>query len=556
MVQTEKKTPRKRVKKSAANGKQIVKKAGASGGVDLSQSFTGYDYLPGMTGTDMLPGQKPMTMDVMHEYGTTGLFRFGGRIWEEFLKELQGPQGVKIYKEMAYNDATCSAILYAIEMIVRQVDWRVEAGGSMDGDEEAAQFLESCLFDDMEIPWEETLAEILTMLTFGWSWFELVYKKREGPHPGDALLDSNYDDGRIGWRKWGIRAQESLYLWHIDDYGGIEGMIQMAPPHYHIQEIPMEKSLLFRVRANKGSPEGRSLLRHAYRSWFIKKNLEELEAIGVERDLVGIPIGWVPPEIAHGSDDKSRQLKKFYEDMIINIHRNEDEGIIMPSMYDKQGNKLYNISLLGPGGQRAFSTDQIISRYDMRIAMTVLADFLFLGQNSTGTYALAETRNDLFAMSITSILDAIQDVINSYAVPKLFRLNAFDNPYSLPRVQHGKVSTVNLNDLGNFVANLGRSGIAVTDPDQINYLLRMANMPEQAISAAITGQPQADTTVGGAPPAKKKKRVGMPGGTAPEGRTAGRTRTTSGRPNAEEPTGQPIENIPGGGYAGMEARRS
>jgi len=253
---------------------------------------------------------------------------------------------------------------------------------------------------------------------------------------------------------------------------------------------------------------------------------------------VGLPIAWVPPDILLGSDEKSVAQRQRYEEIIQNLHRNEDEGILMPSVFDKSGNKMFNISLLGPGGQRTFSTSEIIDRYDKRIAMTVLADFLFLGQGSTGTYALAETRNDLFAMSITSILDAIQEVINSYAIPKLFRLNVFDNPYSLPQLQHGKVSSINLSDLGTFVSMLARAGIAITDVEQINYLLRMANMPENPKDESMVGTPRSDTSSG------------------PEARTAGTERTTSGGPNAEVPTAKPIENIPGGGYSGMESRRS
>jgi hypothetical protein len=52
-------------------------------------------------------------------------------------------------------------------------------------------------------------------------------------------------------------------------------MVQMAPPRYQTTVIPIEKSLLFRTSIAKGNPEGVSLLRTAYRSWYFKKRLEE-----------------------------------------------------------------------------------------------------------------------------------------------------------------------------------------------------------------------------------------------------------------------------------------
>ncbi len=51
----------------------------------------------------------------------------------------------------------------------------------------------------------------------------------------------------------------------------------------------------------KNSPEGRSILRNAYTSYYRKEKIEEIEAIGIERDLAGLPIKWVPPEIHQAS---------------------------------------------------------------------------------------------------------------------------------------------------------------------------------------------------------------------------------------------------------------
>ena len=91
-----------------------------------------------------------MANNNFREIGRLGQKRYGGFFYEEFLKELQGRKGVEVYKEMSENDDVIGAILYAIEMLIRQASWTVQPGGSTAKDEEAAEFVMSCL-DDMQI---------------------------------------------------------------------------------------------------------------------------------------------------------------------------------------------------------------------------------------------------------------------------------------------------------------------------------------------------------------------------------------------------------------------
>lgn len=134
----------------------------------------------------------------LQELGRTGLERMSGYVYEEFLPELQGQRAIQVYQEMSSNDPVVGSILHAIEMLIRQVEWRVEPAGQGLEDLEAAYFLESCL-EDMEMTWEETIAEILSMLVYGWSYHEIVYKIRQGDSR-EAAYNSRYNDGRVGWR--------------------------------------------------------------------------------------------------------------------------------------------------------------------------------------------------------------------------------------------------------------------------------------------------------------------------------------------------------------------
>jgi len=46
----------------------------------------------------------------------------------------------------------------------------------------------------------------------------------------------------------------------------------------------------------KGNPQGRGMFRVLFRTWRFLKNLENLEGIGLERSVGGMPVASLPPE--------------------------------------------------------------------------------------------------------------------------------------------------------------------------------------------------------------------------------------------------------------------
>ncbi|MEE9126702.1 MAG: hypothetical protein V3U11_06145, partial [Planctomycetota bacterium] len=112
-------------------------------------------------------------IDLFTAVGTTGLRRFGGFVEEEWHRRLKGRLGVRNYREMSDNNAVVGAFLFAIEMFIRQVEWHVVPADEEDKAQEASQFVEECV-DDMSTTWEDFIAEVITMLPYGWSWFEQI----------------------------------------------------------------------------------------------------------------------------------------------------------------------------------------------------------------------------------------------------------------------------------------------------------------------------------------------------------------------------------------------
>ena len=69
-----------------------------------------------------------------YEYGRIGQYRYSGMFFEAFLPELRGTRGVQTYYQMSENDNTVGAILFAIQMLMRQVGFTIDPGGPSDID--------------------------------------------------------------------------------------------------------------------------------------------------------------------------------------------------------------------------------------------------------------------------------------------------------------------------------------------------------------------------------------------------------------------------------------
>ena len=413
------------------------------------------------------------------ELGRIGQRRYSGVFFEEFLHELRGAKGAEIYTEMADNDSTIGAIFFATENLMRNCDFTIEPGGNTAKDKEAAEFVDGCLHD-MCNTWTDTLSEILSFIPYGWSYHEIVYKRRMGKKPNSAD-SSKYDDGLIGWKKLPIRSQETLYEWvykdHTDD---LVGMRQMVVTDTDIVDviIPIEKAMHFITRSRKNNPEGRSVLRTAYRDWYFKKRIMEIEGIGIERDLAGFPTLTAPEglDLWDSEDPEMVAALNRAEAIITGIRRDSREGLVLPNGWE--------LNLLSTGSRRQFDTNQIIERYNKQIATSVLTDFVLLGHESVGSFALADNKTKMFSLAVGTYLDIICEVFNNQAIPRLIDINGehFKGITDYPQMKHGDIEDANLEKIGNFIQQMVGVGALTPDDDIEDYLRKIANLPESKVS--------------------------------------------------------------------------
>ena len=312
-------------------------------------------------------------------------------------------------------------------------------------------------------------------VTISNSYHEICWKKRQGEQ--EKLPSSQFNDGRIGIRKLPTRAQDTLFRWEFDDEGGIAGMWQSAAPYYTPTFIPIEKSLLFRTKATKGNPEGKSILDSAYSAWYKEMHLEEILLIGIERDLAGYPVIHVPASILIHPDKTG--VLQVYETMIKNIRRDEQEGAILP--YDPAAPEAYKLELLSTGSRRQFDVLDVMKHFNLQKMQTVLADAILIGHENVGSWALYTGKLGMFEVAVMGWLDAIKGVLNSHLVPRLMKANkaTFSGLDEYPVITYSMPKVPELKDVIETIKALATAGADLfPNADLMNAVLSRAGLPE------------------------------------------------------------------------------
>ncbi len=418
--------------------------------------------------------KKPLDSEV----GLGGFKQYGGYVFDDLDQRLNGVQGRRVYREMKDNDATVGAFLYACTSLIRAVDWHVDPAEN-DHDHQYAEWFKDTLFNMPEMTWDDTIGEIVEALAFGFSLLEIVGGKKP--------------DGTIGLRKLAPRAQESIDRWEMDQTGNvITGVWQLPPNGGGLLFIPLSKLLHFTTCYAKGNPEGRSVLRNAYKSYYFVDKIENIEAIGIERDLAGLPVMYAPTDVLADPAKKS-ELQRVVRD----VKMNQQGGIVLPSdphrtnAGDVSSLARYRMELLsssGSGGK--VDADKIIRRHQAAMARSILADFLLLGGDGKGSYALSSNKTDLFTRSLQGVNNNICQTINRQLIDVLWAVNGF--PIDMkPKLRAGNLSPVDLGALGDFLAKVSGAGVPLNDRETEDYIRDVAGLPPapDVDPLAMTGLP-------------------------------------------------------------------
>jgi len=217
----------------------------------------------------------------------------------------------------------------------------------------------------------------------------------------------------------------------------------------------------------------------------------EVEGIGVERDLAGLPVVYLGEDANMNGPNSDYEMAK---ELVTNIRIDEQAGIVIPK--PKMGmageGRGILLELLTSGGRRSHNTSDIIERYNKLKALTVLAQFIMLGMDRVGSYALSSSQADLFNIAIQAWLDSIANIINRHAIPKLMKLNSFPGVTGNPQVVPSPINVPDLAGLALFINQMVEKEVLTPDDELERHLRQIAGLPpmpeleEEPISKAAT----------------------------------------------------------------------
>lgn len=418
------------------------------------------------TETDGTVGKK----QVFREIGSTGLRQTGGYITADFIPRLIGVQGAKMYHEMEMNDPLLSGVLFAMKSLVRNTDWRVELPKDAEKTaqaEERTKRLSKAIMQDLDTPWTEVVGEICSMFVYGFSPQEITWRKE--------------DDG-VWPASISLRKQDTVERWEFDkDNKRVTGLWQNDFIHPAVF-IPIEKLLLTGTTTEGGNPEARSLLRGAVIPYLRKKVIEEAEG-RVALRAAGIVKVQLPSEVLNGTDDVATQTRQGYLTMAANLATDKQGAVVLPSDRDDQGNLLYDVSFVTTESRRTIDMAPIIERINKLMASTVLADFILLGQQAVGSFALSSDKTSLFAQALGAYLRIIEASVTRQLFRRTWAINGWPME-ECPELVAGDLESRDLAEFGAMLSSLQGAGMPLfPDPELEDWVRLQVGLPPRGKTA-------------------------------------------------------------------------
>lgn len=435
----------------------------------------------------MADAKKTDTRAMFRSLGTGGVRRSGGYIADDIIPRLNSTWGAaRAFREMSLNDPIIFGINYALTMISRRIKWRVEPNKETKdakASKDAAEWLSGELFDRIKTPWADVIADTATKFAHGFAPLEKTYVKRE--------------DGRIGIESIALRSQDTIERWELGENGEVLGLWQQDPNVPKSVFIPVEKLLNMRTTPERGNPQGLSLLRGAYIYHVRQKAIEEAEARAALRSA-GIVVLRVPGEILEPSiGGQELEIRNQFEALGLAISEDRQGYVMMSSQKDDAGGGfLYDINYLVADGQRSTDMTPIIERMEKRKAGSVLADFMLLGQQGTGSFAMHEDKTSLFQEAITGFADIDEGEFNRHLVTPLWKLNGFPDE-TKPRVVHGALTKPDLTLIADFVDRMTQRGYMSPTQEVGDHMADLAEVPRSKVAP---NPPPAQPMPGAQPP--------------------------------------------------------
>jgi len=418
-------------------------------------------------------------------FGVPGTAIYGGYIQHNEKSSLlvSREERYRTYSEMLANSSIVSTGVRLFLSIISKTKWTF-VPSEFDIDNEFSSLAESALTVTPATPWHRIVRRAAMYRFYGFSIQEWTAK---------------HQDGIITFADIAPRAQITIDRWDVNTDGTVCGLVQMSPQDNRQIYIPRTKCLYMVDDSLNDSPEGLGLFRHLIAPSKRLKRYEQLEGVGFETDLRGIPIGRGPFMEMHAlvtsgtiTNAQRLELEAPLRAFIDNHIRSERLGILLDSgTYKNQDEsqnpspqKQWDIDIL-KGSSTSFAENAAaIERINREMARILGVEHLLLGSSSTGSFALSKDKTSTFLAIVDSVLTEISESIESDLLKVLWSLNGWPVEM-MPTVTNDTAAHLSVEQITAALRDLAASGVMLdeTDPiiNDIRAMMGVSLMPDRTL---------------------------------------------------------------------------
>ena len=413
--------------------------------------------------------------------GTKGNKIYSGYISSnEKSSKLQGTEKYTTYQNILANTSIAAAGTRFFLNLVAKAEWKYQFAD----DNDKAKYEDRLykVWSSCGTPWHRIVRRTAMYRFHGFSFQEWTAKQ--------------LDDGTIGYLDIQSRPQFTIEQWNVDpDTGFVNSVGQRNPQTGALIELPRNKMIYAIDDCMSDSPEGMGIFRHIVNSANRLTAYENLEGIGFETDLRGIPIGRAPllrlkHQLEVGNITQSEYdsalsgLDAFLQN---HIKGNQTSLMLDSATYTNSdesesisGVKMYDMELLQGSSNSQDAAAKAIERLNYEIARVLGVEGLLVGGSGAGSQALSRDKSSNLFLLVDSTLKELSEIYeNDYLVP-LWKMNGWDMN-DIPEMKTESIQFRDVTAMTQALSGMAQAG-AVLAPDDpaINEMRDLMGLSHQS----------------------------------------------------------------------------
>ena len=400
-------------------------------------------------------------------YGRPGVAVFGGYVMEpEKDPGLIGTERYRTFSRIMANCAVAGAGVRYFLNLCAKAGWTFQPAEHARG-EELAERAEKALTEDPETSWSRIVKRAAMFRFAGFSIQEWVAKRA--------------DDGSITIADIAPRAQHTIERWDLDTYGKVLGVGQRSPQDGREYYIPRGKVVYLVDDVLHDSPQGFGLFRHITATARRLARYEQLEGVGYETDLRGVPVGYAPyAELERQvteeglEPDKAKAMVAPLEQFVSkHVKGNPELGLTLDSgVYSSvddaerpSGAKRFGLELLQGDGHGLVEIDKAIERLKREIAMVLGTESLMLGDGDAGSHALSKDKTQQLSLVVDATLKELARAFMKDLLEPLWELNGWPRE-AMPKLVPETVAFRDVAQIAEALRNVAAAGVDMHVEDE------------------------------------------------------------------------------------------